>query len=238
MPLALGGVGMTLEELAVSYLALARQGQGASLSYLQADFAPGEPRPALLSAEAAWQIAEILEATPRPLGYRLAAAAKGGTASGIAYKTGTSYGFRDAWAVGFDQRHTIVVWAGQADAQPCLACVGITAAAPLLFQLFALLPPAPGAHSHWPLPDGYAVGERSVALPPSLRRLGASPAGTARLEDLEISFPPNGSEIALTGSIPLSAEGGRRPCSWLVDGHLLAVGLARAEAFWLPALPS
>ncbi|MEQ8651253.1 MAG: penicillin-binding protein 1C [Kiloniellales bacterium] len=231
LPLALGGVGLTLEHLASGYLALARQGQGIPLTLLEA---PSEEAalPPLLSPGAAWQLAEILEGTPRPIGYRLAAAARSGGASGIAYKTGTSYGFRDAWAVGFDSRHTIAVWAGRPDAQPCLACVGITAAAPLLFQLFALLPPAPGARDLWPVPDGLETGATAM-LPPSLRRLGEAPR-EARVPDLAIAFPPDGAEIALTGSIPLSAEGGRGPYTWLVDGRPLAVGLSRAETAWLP----
>lgn len=229
LPLALGGVGLTLEELASGYLALARQGRSKPLSLLEVE---DDVRrlPPLLSPEAAWQVAEILEGTPRPLGYHLSAAAGGEGAAGIAYKTGTSYGFRDAWAVGFDSRHTIAVWAGRADAQPCLACVGITAAAPLLFQIFALLPPAPSARSLWSRPPGLEEG----SLPPSLRRLGEPPRATARVADLEIAFPPDGAEIALTGSIPLTAEGGRGPYTWLVDGRPLAVGLPRAETAWEP----
>jgi len=230
LPLALGGVGLSLEDLAEAYLALARQGSGLPLSFLEGDESPQEQIQPLVSAEATWQVAEILEGTPRPLGYRLAQAAKAGSAGGIAYKTGTSYGFRDAWAVGFDARHTIAVWAGRPDAQPCLACVGITAAAPLLFQLFALLPPEPPARSLWPVPEDAGL----AGLPPSLRRLGAGPERAQEVATLAISFPPDGAEIALTGSIPLSAEGGEGPYSWLVDGRPLAVGLARAETAWLP----
>ncbi len=232
LPLALGGVGVSLEDLAKAYLALARQGAGKALSLLEAEAGSEEAKP-LLSAEAAWQVAKILEGTPRPLGYRLAASAREGQAGGIAFKTGTSYGFRDAWAVGFDSRHTIAVWAGRPDAQPCLSCVGITAAAPLLFQLFALLPPAPSARSLWPAAEGFAATP-AAALPPSLRRLGETGGERGKAAGLAISFPPNGAEIALTGSIPLSAEGGRGPYTWLVDGRPLAVGLARAETAWLP----
>ncbi len=231
LPLALGGVGLSLEDLAAGYLALARQGQGVALSLTEDTVEQAIPPP-LLSSDAAWQVAEILEGTPRPLGYRLSAAARSGGTSGIAYKTGTSYGFRDAWAVGFDARHTIAVWAGRADAQPCLACVGITAAAPLLFQLFALLPPAPSARSLWTPPE-----HQEAQLPPSLRRLGEEPQAAAEIDELEITFPPDGAEIALTGSIPLSAEGGQGPFTWLVDGAPLMIGQARAEAAWLPPTP-
>ncbi len=235
LPLALGGVGISLEDLAGLYLALARQGAPLPLRFGEAATAePQRELQPLLAPEAAWQLAEVLEGTPRPQGYRLAAAARAGERGAIAYKTGTSYGFRDAWAVGFDARHTIAVWAGRPDGAPCMACVGITAAAPLLFQLFDLLPPAPSARALWPKPEGLLVAS-TADLPPSLRRLGF-PLGEAVLApDLEIAFPPDGAAIAVTGSIPLAARGGRQPYTWLVDGVPLAKGLRRAETDWLPS---
>ena len=54
----------------------------------------------------------------------------------IAYKTGTSYGYRDAWAAGYDGRHTVVVWVGRADATSVPGMTGRTAAAPILFDAF------------------------------------------------------------------------------------------------------
>jgi len=58
----------------------------------------------------------------------------------IAWKTGTSYGHRDAWAIGSDARHTVGVWLGNADGEGRPELVGVTAAAPLLFQVFNHLP--------------------------------------------------------------------------------------------------
>lgn len=58
----------------------------------------------------------------------------------IAWKTGTSYGNRDAWAIGSDARYTVGVWLGNADGESRPELVGITAAAPLLFQVFNRLP--------------------------------------------------------------------------------------------------
>ncbi len=235
LPLALGGVGITLEDLAGLYLALARQGDPLPLRLGEGETAlPDADLQPLLSPEAAWQVAEVLEGTPRPQGHRLAAAARTGERGAIAYKTGTSYGFRDAWAVGFDARHTIAVWAGRPDGAPCMACVGITAAAPLLFQLFDLLPPAPSARSLWPRPEGLIVAS-TAELPPSLRRLGVLTGEAARAPNLEIAFPPDGAAIAVTGSIPLAARGGRQPYTWLVDGVPLAKGLRRAETDWSPS---
>ncbi|MEO1191205.1 MAG: penicillin-binding protein 1C [Pseudomonadota bacterium] len=226
LPLALGGVGISLEDLTGLYLALARQGRPLPLRFTGA--ASDEALPPLLSPAAAWQVAEILEGTPRPAGHAVAAQQGQGS---IAYKTGTAYGFRDAWAVGFDAKHSIAVWAGRPDGSPCMACVGITAAAPLLFQLFDLLPQAPSARSLWAKPPGL-LEAATAELPPSLRRIG-QPLGRARTPTLEIAFPPDGSAIVLTGALPLSARGGRGPYRWLVNGDLLPAALG--ETFWLPS---
>ena len=85
----------------------------------------------------------------------------------LAYKTGTSYGFRDAWAVGYDGRHTIAVWVGRPDGASTPGLAGRTAAAPLLFDAFARL-----AQRRAPLPAAPA-GTLNVAatdLPPPLKR--------------------------------------------------------------------
>lgn len=59
----------------------------------------------------------------------------------IAWKTGTSYGFRDAWAVGVTPEYVVAVWAGNADGEGRPGLSGITAAAPLMFDVFSVLPP-------------------------------------------------------------------------------------------------
>ncbi|MBD3240601.1 MAG: penicillin-binding protein 1C [Chitinivibrionales bacterium] len=64
-----------------------------------------------------------------------------GSSRRVAWKTGTSYGFRDAWAVGVTPHHAIGVWVGNADGEGRPGLTGIDAAAPILFELFGLLPP-------------------------------------------------------------------------------------------------
>src|SRR5690606_40445584 len=59
--------------------------------------------------------------------------------SRFAYKTGTSYGYRDAWAIGYDGAHTIAVWVGRADGASTPGLTGRAAAAPLLFDAFRRL---------------------------------------------------------------------------------------------------
>ncbi len=61
----------------------------------------------------------------------------------IAWKTGTSVGFRDAWAIGIDPQWTVGVWMGNADGEGRAGLLGVKAAAPLMFSLFELLPPVP-----------------------------------------------------------------------------------------------
>ena len=82
----------------------------------------------LLEPVAAWYVAKSCKARRR----RRSAA--GGR---IAFKTGTSYGYRDAWAIGFDGKHTIGVWVGRPDGAPVSGLAGRTAAAPMLFDAFA-----------------------------------------------------------------------------------------------------
>ena len=62
------------------------------------------------------------------------------SAGNIAWKTGTSFGFRDAWAVGMTRNYVVSVWVGNADGEGRQGLTGITAAAPILFDIFRLLP--------------------------------------------------------------------------------------------------
>src|SRR5262249_54367182 len=82
----------------------------------------------LMDQAAAWQVGNVLLGTPPP---------GNGVHNRIAVKTGTSYGYRDAWAGGFDGRYTIGVWVGRPDGAPVPGLVGRTAAAPILFDAFA-----------------------------------------------------------------------------------------------------
>ena len=60
----------------------------------------------------------------------------------IAWKTGTSFGFRDAWAVGVTPEYVVGVWVGNADGEGRPGLIGVHAAGPILFELFKLLPPS------------------------------------------------------------------------------------------------
>ena len=106
---------------------------------------------------AAWYVSNVLIGTPPP---------ENGAAGRIAFKTGTSYGYRDAWSVGFDGKHTIGVWVGRPDGAPVPGLVGRAAAAPILFDAFARLPTPP---SPLPRPPAGVLVTTSAKLPPPLK---------------------------------------------------------------------
>ncbi|BBK35419.1 penicillin-binding protein 1C [Allostella sp. ATCC 35155] len=222
LPLALGGVGVTLTELCGLYAALAADG-----SYAAPHVRPGEDRPTamLVGPAAAHAVTRILQDAPAPPGLPPAAIGQGRL---LAMKTGTSYGYRDAWAFGWDRAFTVGVWTGRPDGTPVPGRWGIVTAAPILAKLFDLLPPPPMAP---PAATATAPGD-FVPRAAALRRLG--PRGPAAPV---ISFPPDGATVRWRGdAVPLIVEGGRPPLRWLVDGRPLDsgdVGPRRPPA-WLP----
>jgi penicillin-binding protein 1C len=227
LAVALGGLGMKLTDLATLYTALARGGEPVALRYSRdkAEAKPGAPVPRLLSPVAAWYVSDILRNAPPP------ANAKPGQ---LAYKTGTSYGFRDAWAVGYDGRHTIAVWAGRPDGAATPGLAGRTAAAPLLFDAFARIStrraPLPAA------PSGALIAA-AADLPPPLKRFREarddSVPGAYTEPAVQIAFPPDRSELDVEddgAGVVVKAEGGTLPLIWLVDGVPIESDPIRREA--------
>lgn len=131
----LGGAGARLEDLIGAYSALNRGGIAGRVRYLRD--APVVDR-RLLSEGAAWIVREMLEANPRP-GYA-SGSFDTGSRPRVAWKTGTSYGFRDAWAIGTTRRHTVGVWIGRPDGTPLPGQYGAVTALPLMFQAVDTLP--------------------------------------------------------------------------------------------------
>jgi len=203
LPLALGGVGVTLREMVALHAALGDGGRAAPLAFRPG--AAAEKRPAL-DPRAAETVARVL-VQPFP---------GGGSASGVAWKTGTSWGGRDAWALGFDGRHVAGVWVGRADGTPVPGLTGAGAALPLLAQLFERLPRAP-------------------LEPLDVRpRVAAAPDNPDRLRLL---FPPPAAEVEGSARLVLRAMGGQRPLRFLVDGAPIPSEPARREAGWSPPGP-
>lgn len=209
LPMALGGVGLTLHDLVTLYAAIARGGRPVTLRHY-----PGEPevlRP-LMSRAAAWHLANILSGTPPPVA---------GGWQRIAFKTGTSYGYRDAWAIGFDGAHVIGVWIGRPDGTPMPGALGIDTAAPLLFEAFGRLKDAPVRLAP-PPPETLTLSHD--ALPPHLRVF--SLGGMAELLDgPEIIYPPDGARVDLglvhdpDAPLIVKVSSGRPPYLWIINGH-------------------
>lgn len=234
LPLVLGGVGMTLEELVTLYAGFANGGLIAPLRFGPAD--PESPGRPLLTETACWYLAEILRTAPTP--GQVPTPNSVARPRVIAHKTGTSYGFRDAWALGYDADYTVGVWVGRPDGSPSPGHYGRNTAAPLLFRVFDLLPePA----SRPAAPPAGALQLSREQMPERLRYFRTRPAlETASASPLSITFPVAGSTVELPShdgalaGLPLAARGGVKPLRWLVNGQPLAADPWRRETFWPP----
>ncbi len=135
LSMILGGVGTSLESLVAAYSAFARKGLSGNLRFFED--APVENR-YMMSEAAAWIIRHILENNSRP-GYdsRYTQLPAYGN---IAWKTGTSYGFRDAWAIGVNNGYTLGVWVGRPDGTPVPGHYGAITALPVMLAVFDTLP--------------------------------------------------------------------------------------------------
>ena len=129
LPIALGGLGISMWELAGLYVALANEGKAYPLHYLKKTNIK-EKR--LLSKNASLLTTTILRGLPPPKGFT-------NIASQIAYKTGTSYGFRDAWSVAYNKSYTVIIWVGKPNNSPQLHLTGSNTATPLAFEVFSML---------------------------------------------------------------------------------------------------
>lgn len=133
LSLILGGAGSRLEDLVAGYGALSRAGLSASIR-LQPDAPLLERR--LLSPGSAWIIRRILSGQARPDRDPHAELVQRPL---LAWKTGTSYGFRDAWSIGVGPRYLIGIWIGRPDGTPVPGQFGLASAAPLMLQVHDVL---------------------------------------------------------------------------------------------------
>lgn len=133
LALILGGAGSRLEDLVGGYRALAHGGKSARLRLQPQDLLV-ERR--LLSPGSAWIIRRILSGQARPDRDPRAHLLQ---RPSLAWKTGTSYGFRDAWAIGVGPRYLIGIWIGRPDGTPVPGQFGLASAAPLMLQVHDLL---------------------------------------------------------------------------------------------------
>lgn len=214
LAVALGGVGVSLEDMVALYATIARGGVAQPLRYSQESIAGSERRKhhqarglRVMSAVAAWQVGDILSGVAPPIGAPI---------NRLAYKTGTSYGHRDAWAIGFDGQHVIGIWMGRADGTPVPGVFGADLAAPLLFQAFARLKPK---LTPLPAPPPATLMVSNSRLPQPLRKFRPRGAAFVTKNAPKVDFPPDGAEVELMSEgVLLRVRDGVGPFTWLVDG--------------------
>ncbi len=217
LSLALGGFGLSLEGLSSLYLAFANAGRWQALTWL----CPPEPiqnfeKKRLFSAEAANSVWEILRDNPPPPGF---------PPDALAFKTGTSYGFRDAWTVLWDEHLTLGLWLGRADASSNPGFFGRNSAAVLAFDFFHALPQRPKSLQLWP--------SRPAQAPKGLQYFQTPSMSIMEKNALQIIFPKDGSQMRLgEGLFILEASGGKRPLRWFINGEALPTRPRDRRAFW------
>ncbi|MBC7280527.1 penicillin-binding protein 1C [Hoeflea sp.] len=233
LAIGLGGAGISLRDLVQLYTAFINDGTARRLrDGVETEPGPGFENP-VIDAQASWRVGQILTGVEAP---------QGAPRIAIAYKTGTSYGYRDAWAIGFDGRHVLGVWVGRPDASPVPGLSGITDAAPLLFEAFVRsgldrvdFPPAP-----------YGVVERSrSALPFALRKYKSrdEPATAVAGGSLppRIVYPPQGARVALGAGgagrmmpLVIKLQGGVAPYRLIANGMPQPKPTRRRVLNWNP----
>lgn len=161
LSMILGGTGAKLEDMVGTFAALHRGGIAGHVRYTQ-DAPLIERR--LLSPGAAWIVREMLVANPRPGEAR--ELFDTGRRPQVAWKTGTSYGFRDAWALGGTPRYSVGVWVGRPDGTPLPGQYGAVTALPLLFEVIDSLPRAPADPVRVPMPRN--VSDIAICWPSGL----------------------------------------------------------------------
>jgi penicillin-binding protein 1C len=223
LALALGGAGLSLRDLAVLYAGLADGGTAKPLAWTEpeAERRRRQSGARLVSAATADQVLAILRETPAPKGRPPEALTQRG--AGMAFKTGTSYGFRDALAAGVVGGYVVVVWTGRADGGARSGgLTGRDAALPLLFDAADLID-APKSAPRPIAPQG---------APEALQDLEAAEAGP------QLIFPPDGATVQVetvgptARGLALSARG--EDLSWYVEGQPLAADAVSGRVIWKP----
>ncbi|MEM9600580.1 MAG: penicillin-binding transpeptidase domain-containing protein, partial [Pseudomonadota bacterium] len=210
LALALGGTGLSARDLAVLYTALANEGMAGPLR-TSPDAPQGESY-RLLTRETSDAVIDALRASPVPKGF-----ANMHGVGRIAYKTGTSYGFRDSWAAGIAGDYVIIVWTGRPDGAPRPGQTGRASAAPLLFDIAA------------PLVTDEPIGRAGKA--PSALSSVPSPTDQGPV----ILFPSDGTDILSSDrglSISVDSD---QPYTLFVSGE--PIQTEYEQALWRPNAP-
>jgi penicillin-binding protein 1C len=276
LPLALGGVGMSLYDLMSLYTALANLGQYRPLIIEKTEFenelhqemwAKMQNHSAgihqtlkiLMTPKTSSYITQILEEAPAPEGFVDGRAI---ARTSIAFKTGTSYGYRDAWAIGYTPDYTVGIWVGKPNGTPSLNQLGRTHALPILFKVFNLLPEggkvAPGSDNtkkqalsavlkEFKAMDsvkGHLAKDQKIlkmlfpknGIVINLEKIEPSEKidNTVRIEKAQKTTEPEKTTNPQWRAIPLNWLGGQAPFYVFENGYPLPEAIPNREIRWQP----
>ena len=234
LALALGGAGVTAQEIAALYAGLGDDGLVRPLVWTEEhQNAENNDGYRLMSSSTAARISTILAGAPSLEGRAPAHLSQ--TAPSVAFKTGTSYGYRDAWSAGHDGAYTVVVWVGRADGGVRPGATGRKVAAPLLFDVFDML-------------EAFRKGDGGRRIDQYEQETPAPAADTqtrfgiaaARARPPEIVFPRDGVELFVDGKkkgrgFALAARGGGAGYRWYVNGDPIRTEEASRRVVWRPS---
>lgn len=232
LAIGLGGIGITLRDLVGAYAALANRGMPVRLRHGVADLSPYSAALPLMDPISAWYVTDILAGVPPP------ATASIGR---IAYKTGTSYGYRDAWAIGYDGRYVVGVWVGRPDGAPVPGLTGIGGAAPILFEAFDRI----GTRTEpLPLPPAGVIIATTTELPEPLRRFRVADQTAIETDPApEIFYPVDGVRVDLglgganAAALAIKVRNGSPPFTFLANGLPIGRSEYAREESWIPDGP-
>ncbi len=201
LAISLGGVGVSLHDLVQLYAGFANGGQALALRTNKDTNIARKPR--ILTPSAAWHVSHILAGVRPPTGQEVGQ---------VAFKTGTSYGHRDAWAIGYDGAHVIGVWMGRPDGTPVPGAFGGDLAAPILFEAFGHITPKRTA---LPPPPPSTLIVSGAQLPAPLQRFDRAPL---RTNAPVVAFPPDGAVLENAQTLTLKIRDGHAPFTVLLNG--------------------
>jgi penicillin-binding protein 1C len=240
LSIILGGTGVRLEELVGAYAALNREGLAGRVRYAKG--AKHNDR-RILSPGAAWMIREILET--HKSNTQNEDILDTSQRKKVAWKTGTSYGFRDAWAMGTTPEYTVGVWVGRPDGTPMPGQYGAITALPLMYEVFDSLPKPERAVARSEMPKEVKAIEICWPLGRSVQETEAGMChrqrkGFALIGSLPPTWPDRNARVWNAGQLVLQidAETGLRLSADCKNAHTeRTLHIARWPSLTTPWLP-
>ena len=209
LPIALGGIGLSMTQLTQLYVALANGGKSHPI-HTVADINSSQVILPLCDPKAAQMTTAILREISAPEGFS-------DIQNQIAYKTGTSYGYRDAWTIAYNNSHTVAVWVGKPNNATQLKLTGRNTAAPLAFEVFALLQNLLPQRS-WSWSASY-LGRQ---VPLGLARFDPQESRES-VKQLTMLYPEKNARFRSAGCddsiVEVKVNDGVKPYYWYIDGE-------------------